>query len=86
MKKSIFFSVVLATILVLLSSPVMAQGGKIRMGNLKIIPSLGLEAIADDNIYLGNGSDATDELKESDLIAHVKPGLLFDYTMNVWQT
>lgn len=81
MKKGIFISVVLATILVLLSSPVMAKGGKIRMGNLKIVPSLGLEAVADDNIYLGNGSDTTTELKESDSIAHVKPGLSFDYTM-----
>lgn len=81
MKKGIFISVALATILVLLSSPVMAQGGKIRMGNLKIVPSLGLEAISDDNIYLGNGSDNTTELKESDWITHVKPGLSFDYTM-----
>ena len=81
MKKGIFISVALATILVLLSSPVMARGGKIRMGNLKIVPSLGLEAIADDNIFLGNGSNTTDELKESDSIAHVKPGLSFDYTM-----
>ena len=81
MKKGIFISVALATILVLLSSQAMAQGGKIHMGNLKIVPNLGLEAISDDNIYLGNGSDNTTELKESDWITHFKPGLSFDYTM-----
>jgi len=82
MKRGMFISGTLAIfLLVLLSSPVMGQGGKIRMGNLKIVPSLGLEAVADDNIYLGNGSNTTTELKESDRIMHVKPGLSFDYTM-----
>ena len=82
MKRIIFISCVLAIfLLVLLSSRVMAQGGKIRVGNLKIVPSLGLEAELDDNIYLGNGSNNTSELKESDWITHVKPGLSFEYTM-----
>jgi len=81
MKKGILFSVVLSTIFVFLSSQVMAQGGKIRMGNLKIVPSLGLETVADDNIFLGNGTNTTDELVESDWITHVKPGLSLDYTM-----
>jgi len=78
----LFVSCVLAIVLLFFGpSRAMAQGGKIRVGNLKIVPSLGLEAISDDNIYLGNGSNNTDELKESDTIGHVKPGLSFEYTM-----
>ncbi len=82
MKRKRFMACVLAICgLFLWSAPVMAQGGKIRVGNLKIVPSLSLEEVSDDNIYLGNGSNSTSELKESDWITHVKPGLVLDYTI-----
>jgi len=66
-----------------------AQGtsGKIKFGNLSIIPSLGIQGDYDDNIYFGNGKEYPDDVtkteteqKVSDWTTHVKPGLLFNYT------
>ncbi len=63
-------------------------GGKLKFGNLSIIPSLGIQGIYDDNIYLGNGKEypgdaATTlaERKTSDWITHVMPGLMLNYTL-----
>jgi len=58
-----------------------AQGGRISMGKLKVIPSLGVEAVYDDNIYLGSGTNDTTEVVTSDWIFHVVPGLLLDYSL-----
>lgn len=91
-KKKIGFATVLAFLaaMIFVPLPVLAQrdvpsygapGGKIRMGNFKIIPTLALQGMYDDNIYLGNGTNNTTERKESDWIAHVKPGLLINYTI-----
>jgi hypothetical protein len=59
----------------------LGQGGKISVGNLKIIPGITGQAIHDDNIYMKNGSDAGANRKESDWIYHLKPGLMLDYTI-----
>ncbi|MHB8772554.1 MAG: outer membrane beta-barrel protein [Syntrophales bacterium] len=102
MKRALFFSCVAVGILLLavpsqlpaqgsyLSSAaeLQAQGGKIRFGNLAVIPGVALQEIYDDNIYLGNGREypgdptlTQREKKESDWITHVRPGLLLNYTM-----
>jgi hypothetical protein len=63
-------------------SPVCAEGREIRLGHLQILPSLTVQEVYDDNIYYGNGSNRTTELKESDWINHTKPGLLLEYTLD----
>lgn len=63
-----------------MNSPILAQGGKITIGKLKVIPGISLESEHDDNIYLGNGTNNTTELEESDWITHAKPSILFDYS------
>lgn len=68
-------------LLIALPGEVMAQGGKITFGNLKVIPGITVQENYDDNIYFGNGSNNTTELKESDWITHLMPGLLFNYTL-----
>ncbi len=55
---------------------------EIRFSYLSVIPSLSVQEVYNDNIYFGNGSNSTTELKESDLITHTKPGLLLDYNLN----
>lgn len=57
-------------------------GGRIKFGNLSIVPSIGLSGVYDDNIYMGNGNtyagDAAKtkaEQKVSDWITRVAPGL-----------
>ena len=57
-----------------------AEGGKIRFGNLALIPGLGVQGIHDDNIYLGDGSNNTTEREESDWITHLKPGIGIEYS------
>jgi hypothetical protein len=56
-------------------SPACAEGGKIRFGNLALIPSLGLSEVYDDNIYYAKDN------QKSDWITHVRPGLMLDYTI-----
>lgn len=68
-------------ILLGLSSQVMAEAGGIRVGKTKLLPSLTVQALYDDNIYLGNGTNATTELEESDLITHLLPALGLNYTL-----
>lgn len=86
MKKGVF-PVVLFCVLVLLlglSMEALAQqqGGRITLGKLKVIPSLGVQEVHDDNIYFANGTNNTTELKESDWITHITPGLLFNYGLD----
>jgi hypothetical protein len=62
------------------------QGGKIQIGNLKIIPGITGEAVWDDNIYLKSGDEklstpATSQKKVSDWIYHAKPSLLLNLTL-----
>jgi hypothetical protein len=52
-----------------------AEGGKIRFGNLALIPSFGLEEEYNDNIYYDKSNT------KSDWITHIQPGLLLDYTL-----
>jgi len=57
------------------SSAALAAGGKIRFGNLAVVPSMGVDEVHDDNIYY------TKRNKESDWITHFRPGLMLDYTI-----
>ena len=79
-KNSLVFSMVVMFIIFLLSSQVVAQGGRIHAGNLKIIPGISVLSEYDDNIYLANGTNSTTELEKEDWITHFKPGILLDYT------
>jgi hypothetical protein len=82
MKRGIFVVGFVVSILMLLFSQVMAQGGKIRFNNLKVIPGITLQEVYDNNIYLGNGTNNTTELEESDLITHIMPALGLDYNLH----
>jgi hypothetical protein len=88
---------IMALLILPCSSPAQEQGqdlgqeqgskqGRIRIGNLKVIPSFTGEAVWDDNIYLKNGDEslntpATSYKKVSDWIYHAKPGLLLNLTL-----
>ncbi|MCK4829808.1 outer membrane beta-barrel protein [bacterium] len=80
MKRGIFIAGLAISIMILLSSQVIAQGGKIHIGKLTIIPKLAIQGVYDNNIYLGNGTNDTTELEESDWITHVMPALGFNYS------
>jgi hypothetical protein len=82
MKRGIFIVGFGVSISILLFSQVMAQGGRIRFNNLKVIPGVTLQEVYDDNIYLGRGTNNTTELKESDLITHIMPSLGLDYSLH----
>ena len=75
MKKTLLIIVLAMVLSALTSSAALAEGGKIRFGNLALVPSLGIAEVYDDNIYY----DKTG--KESDWITHYRPGLLLDYTI-----
>ena len=83
MKIKIFSMALGINLLMFLSVSAMAQEGKIRIGNLKIIPAITLQEGYDDNIYLDNGNnnttDNTTELEEEDWITHFQPSILFNY-------
>ena len=81
MKKNIFITGLTIILMILLSAPAMAQGGRIQFGNLKVVPGVGLQGVYDDNIYLGNGNNNTTELEEEDWITHITPSILLDYTI-----
>lgn len=75
-------------VLLLLPSGLMAQEGKIHFGNLKIIPTIAVQGIYDDNIYRGSGNTyvanpvkTKEEEEESDWITHLRPGILLNYTL-----
>ena len=80
--KKFLLSVVLSAFVFLILSPSALQAeGRIKFGNLTIVPSVTAQAIYDDNIYLGNG-EATGGRAEDDVqdwITHVKPGILFNF-------
>jgi len=80
MKKGILVLCAVAALLILLPFQVMAQEGRIHVGNLKIIPGIKVQGVSDDNIYLGNGSNNTTENKQSDFITHFMPKVALDYT------
>jgi len=81
MKRGIIIPGLVISIVMLLSLQLMAQGGNINIGKLKVIPGLTIQELYDDNIFLGNGSNNTTELKESDWITHVMPTLGFNYSL-----
>ncbi len=100
MKKPILISLTLIALLLQPSCLVTAQeaqdhgfkylpgvnlkGGRFRIGNLSIIPGFTLEAVHDDNIFLGaGGSVGPNEVVESDWIGFVKPALLIDYNLGL---
>ncbi len=62
-----------------LPSLVTSQEGRINIGKLTFIPGLTFQELYDDNIYLGNRTNTTTELDESDLITHVMPAIGLDY-------
>jgi len=83
MKKALLIGCFIAISLLILKSPqVSAQEGRIQIGKLKVVPSITMQGVHDDNIYLGNGTNNTDEIKESDWITHLQPALLLDYDLN----
>ena len=82
MKRGIFIVGFGVSILMLLFSQVMAQEGRIRFNNLKVIPGITLQEVYDDNIYLGSGSNNTIESEESDLITHLIPSVGLDYSLH----
>jgi hypothetical protein len=80
--KKFLLSVVLSAFVFLILSPSALQAeGRIKFGNLTIVPSVTAQAVYDDNIYLGNGKSsgglAEDDVQ--DWITHVKPGILFNF-------
>lgn len=81
MKRGMFIIVLVASIVILLSVHVMAQGGKIHIGKLTIIPEITLQGVYDDNIYLGNDTKPTTQPEEDDWITHLKPELTFNYNL-----
>lgn len=64
-----------------LASRVMPQMGGINFGKTKLIPGITVQALYDDNIYLGNGTNSTTELEEPDLITHLMPAVGLRYTL-----
>lgn len=81
MKSGNIFICALIAFIIAMPSHLLAQGGKISIGNLKIIPGLEGQAIYDDNVYMKNGTNATTQKKVSDWIYHVKPAVLLNYTI-----
>ncbi len=83
MKRDIIFSCVVAVILLLIPTMLLAQGN-INFGNLKVIPIIEGQVVYDDNIYMKNGNDTPTDItnkKVSDLIYHLKPGLLLNFNL-----
>ena len=67
--------------LIVISSQANAQVGRIRHGKFTVFPGLTVQELYDDNIYLGNGTNTTAELKESDLITHLMPAVGLRYAL-----
>jgi hypothetical protein len=81
MKKWTTILYLLACLSLLLPPTAEAQDEKIQFGNLRIIPSLELQGVYDDNIYLATGTNSETELKESDFITHLLPELNLNYEL-----
>ena len=75
MKKRILLTCLAFSFILFLTTNVMAQGGNIHVGKMKVIPGVTVQAIHDDNIYSNNENEV------SDWITHVKPelGLSYDF-------
>lgn len=74
--------ILIATLLLLsifYANPVFAETGKIKFGNLEILPRLGLDVIWDDNIFLRSGDPGLANTVLEDTIYKVKPALIFNY-------
>lgn len=80
MRRGILIIGVMAGMVMVLSSQAIAQVGRIKYGKLTVFPGLTVQELYDDNIYLGNGTNTTTELKESDLITHLMPAVGLRYT------
>jgi hypothetical protein len=81
MKRGIVIIGLAICIAVGLSSRAMPQVGGIKLGKTRLIPGITVQALHDDNIYLGNGANTTTELEEPDLITHVMPAVGLRYTL-----
>jgi hypothetical protein len=89
MKRAFLISCIGGILLLFLPFQLQAQqGGKIKFGNLAVIPGVTVQGLYDDNIYLKNGKDYPGDpqksaaaKKESDWITRVKPALLLSYEM-----
>ena len=82
MKRGIFVCCVIISFLMLASARVMAQEGRIHYGNLTVVPGATVKTLHDDNIFLGNGTNNTTEVKESDWITHLMPALMLNYELD----
>jgi hypothetical protein len=82
MKKYTVIFTTLLLVSILCVNPVLGETGKIKFGNMEILPSIGLDVIWDDNIYLRNGNPGLLNSVVSDTIYQVKPGIVFDYTFD----
>ena len=89
MKRTLFISYIAGVLLFVVPAHLQAQeGGKIKFGNLAVIPGITLQSIYDDNIYLANGKTydgdpetTLAEKKEADWVSHVQPSLLLNFDM-----
>ena len=80
MKKRICYLII--TLFIVFPCNVLAQeGGKISFGALKVVPSITLQSMYDDNIYSKNGKDESANKKVSDMINHIKPSLGVDFNL-----
>jgi hypothetical protein len=82
MKKSTVLITTLLLVTILYANPVMGETGKIKFGNLEILPAIGFDVTWDDNIFLRNGNPGLLNSVLSDTIYKVKPALFFDYTFD----
>jgi len=81
MRRVILVMGVMVVMVMALTSQAKAQTGRMRSGKLTLSPGLTVQETYDDNIYLGNGTNSTTELKESDVITHIMPAVGLTYTL-----
>jgi hypothetical protein len=77
MKKGAFIICIGLSLLMTLPAHAETQVGRIRIGNLRVVPGIRLQVLHDDNIYLSEGTEAEPEL--SDLITHIMPAVGINY-------
>jgi hypothetical protein len=85
MRKASWGGIILLVFVTGMSQSAMAQpltGGKINFGRLAVVPGLAVQEVYDDNIFLTNGGNDTDEREVSDWISHIYPNLLLNYTLD----
>ena len=82
MKKFATLTITLFAIFALCTSAALAEIGKHKIGgNTLLLYSLGYEGESNDNIYRGAGTNNTTERVAADWINHIKPAVMFDYTI-----